>query len=135
MSNTKDMSKIKVTLDGYVLNSLVEIAPVNEGNDAVTFSEPDLQGNITKFVTPKKRADFDITVRSGSDDEDKLNQLRRKCKNDSNFVMDFNYVNNSKGNGTGGSGVDATIPTMPTQGLKDDNVFRVTILDYVEREV
>jgi len=135
MSNTKDMSKIKITVDGYRLNSLVDVVPANEGDDAITFSEPDLQGNITKYVTPKKRSDFDITVRSGSDDEDKLNQLRRKCKNDPNFVMDFNYVDDSKGLGTGGSGPDATIPTMPTQGLKDDNTFRITILNYTEREV
>ena len=129
---TLDMNNVKIVIAGRTLTNLQNYAFANEGEDAVQFSEPDLYGNQTTKIKPKKMRQLDVTVLTGSDDdiylEDVYENKSKHGKEVSFSLSDGRRADKKRG----GSGNSAYVTTPTTSGATDDNsTYRVAVKDYV----
>lgn len=125
-SNTLDMSLVKVVCSGRILKGLMDIQRTDDGEKA-TYSDPDVNGNVTRFLKKNNMATFDVTVRNGSDDYDFLMKLYNN-----GIPFQFTYMDLRKIYAAqGGTGLLATIDKHPGNGLEDDPTFTITIPNYV----
>ena len=53
MHNTLDMSLVKVVIGARTMKALMEIQRTDDGEKA-TYSDPDLNGNVTKYKKKNK---------------------------------------------------------------------------------
>ena len=126
--NTLDMSLVKVVIGSRTLKALMEIQRTDDGEKA-TYSDPDLNGNVTKYKKKNNMATFDITVRNGSDDMDYLEAM---YKNGSEKT--FTYADLRKaGVNRGGSGLSCSIDATAGNGVEDDPTYTITIPDYQQK--